>query len=713
MTVVAIPEAIDINIAALCDRGKVREENQAIVRRATTRLGDLLVVADGIGNAAGGGQASRLAADTILSSIGDMPAFFPLEIAVEEAVCHANAALAATEPDSPDSVIGATVVVALLRADAGRAPVQAVIGHVGDARAYLLRKRKLTQLTRDHTAVQNLPGSSRTTPPEAEPLPHASVLTRYLGQKLSVQVEVREIQLEAGDTLLLCSNGLWGHIPERQIERTLADQARTVEEASRTLLNLALDAGGHDNVAIQIVRLTPGIDAAAEVASSVELPSEPPVEFESVPAFVPASHTPGSPNSPEISVVEPTVSWVPPQPIIYGAQLCSVQLNATASVKGKFLYTPGPGYILPAGTHTLWVAFYAADLPEDNPVLASVPITVSNAVTSIQPLKPSHVPTVDTTGVAQLSASASSPAAIQLSPAAVEMRIPVQPQATAAAQADATAAPQLDAPLFHSFQPSTDVGREQETRGKKWMIASAFGAALILLLFIFMVFRFNWESSFAVPSVQPPPVSADTQPQPEPGPALQPPLTPGKSLPSATAPQKADNQPGSEPQTANPTQAQAEMMHDQLTAPSQIPQGIKKPVDADTPPAESFGPAGAEGLAGSATIGKVLDAQERPIVSPARPVAISAGVAAGRLIHQSQLVYPPLAKSAHVSGTVELQATISKIGTITDLRVISGPPMLQRGAVDAVRAWRYKPFTLDNKPVEVQTTIDVVFSLDK
>jgi len=69
------------------------------------------------------------------------------------------------------------------------------------------------------------------------------------------------------------------------------------------------------------------------------------------------------------------------------------------------------------------------------------------------------------------------------------------------------------------------------------------------------------------------------------------------------------------------------------------------------------------------------------------------------------------AKAARVSGTVVLQATISKTGTIENLRVISGPAMLQQSAMDAVKSWRYRPYLLNNDPVEVETTVNVVFSL--
>jgi len=92
-------------------------------------------------------------------------------------------------------------------------------------------------------------------------------------------------------------------------------------------------------------------------------------------------------------------------------------------------------------------------------------------------------------------------------------------------------------------------------------------------------------------------------------------------------------------------------------------------------------------------------------------VNISAGVAVGMLIQKTTPIYPPIAKAARVSGTVILQAEISKQGTITNLRVVSGPAMLQAAAIDAVKTWRYRPYLLNNEPVEVETTINVIFSL--
>ena len=90
---------------------------------------------------------------------------------------------------------------------------------------------------------------------------------------------------------------------------------------------------------------------------------------------------------------------------------------------------------------------------------------------------------------------------------------------------------------------------------------------------------------------------------------------------------------------------------------------------------------------------------------------VSQGVSQGLLIHKVQPAYPPLARQARIQGTVVLQALIGKDGAIQNLHVVSGHPMLTGAALDAVKQWRYKPYFLNGEPVEVETTINVNFTL--
>ncbi len=97
---------------------------------------------------------------------------------------------------------------------------------------------------------------------------------------------------------------------------------------------------------------------------------------------------------------------------------------------------------------------------------------------------------------------------------------------------------------------------------------------------------------------------------------------------------------------------------------------------------------------------------------PKGPMRISGGVMQGQLVNRVQPNYPAIARSARLSGSVVLNATISKTGTIENLTVISGPAMLTGAAIEAVKQWRYKPYMLGNEPTEVNTTITVNFNLN-
>jgi len=97
---------------------------------------------------------------------------------------------------------------------------------------------------------------------------------------------------------------------------------------------------------------------------------------------------------------------------------------------------------------------------------------------------------------------------------------------------------------------------------------------------------------------------------------------------------------------------------------------------------------------------------------PTGPARISSGVMQGQILQKTQPVYPPIAKAAHMQGTVTLHAIISKTGTIEKLEAISGPEMLKGAALDAVKSWRYKPYLLNGEPTEVDTTVIVNFNLN-
>jgi periplasmic protein TonB len=150
-----------------------------------------------------------------------------------------------------------------------------------------------------------------------------------------------------------------------------------------------------------------------------------------------------------------------------------------------------------------------------------------------------------------------------------------------------------------------------------------------------------------------------------------------------------------------------------MVAPTVIPKNIA--VIKDEAPViytnNSEGVSGGTGsvLGGLLGSGPAAPPPPKP-VTPSR-IRVGGSVESASLINKVTPQYPPIAKTAHVSGTIVLHAVISKEGTIQELQYVSGPPLLMKAAMDAVKEWRYKPTTLNGEPVEVDTTIDVVFTL--
>jgi len=159
--------------------------------------------------------------------------------------------------------------------------------------------------------------------------------------------------------------------------------------------------------------------------------------------------------------------------------------------------------------------------------------------------------------------------------------------------------------------------------------------------------------------------------------------------------------------------ASREFDNGRITAPPRIPTKIRM-FDAPERPlpndfAANFTP-GVPGADGSSPFGS---GHPVTVVHPPVPASIhlSSKLVEGNLIYKSVPQYPAIAKASHTEGTVVLQAMISKMGTIEGLHVISGSPMLQEAAIEAVKNWRYKPYMLNGQAVEVETTVNVIFKL--
>jgi protein phosphatase len=261
----------DILFAEECDRGVLREENQDSVLHVRIALGDLMIVADGIGGYVGGATASRLVVENFYAHLSALPEDYPVDNAIRGAAARANAQIMekANAPGSPYPNMGSTVVVAVVQQRA--TGHYAWIGHIGDSRAYLIRAGRLHRLTTDHSAVQVLLSHNLITPEEAKNHPDASVLTRSLGQQPEVEIDLEQHPLAIGDTLLLCSDGLWGSVSELDIQHVVNTPGVTLKSSAHGLLELALMAGGNDNIGIAMARVV-GLHKAALSSSSLSAP---------------------------------------------------------------------------------------------------------------------------------------------------------------------------------------------------------------------------------------------------------------------------------------------------------------------------------------------------------------------------------------------------------------------------------------------------------
>ncbi|MFZ0293016.1 MAG: TonB family protein [Candidatus Sulfotelmatobacter sp.] len=166
-------------------------------------------------------------------------------------------------------------------------------------------------------------------------------------------------------------------------------------------------------------------------------------------------------------------------------------------------------------------------------------------------------------------------------------------------------------------------------------------------------------------------------------------------------------------------QIQTDIVNGALRTPTKIPQKIQMIKEDEAPPQMASAgvvggvPGGIPGGQMGGVIGGIISSTPVAVPKVATPqrVRVSAGVTSGLLIRKVNPSYPPLARQARISGTVILRAVISKDGSIENLSLVSGHPMLAPAAIEAVKQWKYKPYLLNGEPVEVDTEIQVNFTL--
>ncbi len=223
------------------DVGRVREHNEdSLVVQPP-----LYVVCDGMGGHAAGEVASEMAVDVIAQRAPLTADAEQLGQAVEEANL---AIIRAAAHGVGREGMGTTCTAAMVEG------TRLVIAQVGDSRAYLVHAGRIQQLTRDHSLVADLVESGQITAEEARTHPNRSVITRALGSDPRMQCDLYEMNVDEGDRLLLCSDGLYSMIDDVQIERIM-NMCPDAQDAADMLAEAAVDAGGHDNVTAIVVNV--------------------------------------------------------------------------------------------------------------------------------------------------------------------------------------------------------------------------------------------------------------------------------------------------------------------------------------------------------------------------------------------------------------------------------------------------------------------------
>ena len=206
----------------------------------------LFAVADGMGGHAAGEVASEIAVNVLSELAPAHPDGEALARAVEEAN---RAVIRAAHEGLGREGMGTTMTAAMLEGE------RLVIAQVGDSRAYLLHQGKLQQLTRDHSLMADMIEAGQLTPEEARTHPNRSVITRALGSDPRLHPDIYEINVETGDRLLVCSDGLSGMVLDKDIENTLC-RVHDPQRCASQLVNEAIANGGHDNVTVIVADVT-------------------------------------------------------------------------------------------------------------------------------------------------------------------------------------------------------------------------------------------------------------------------------------------------------------------------------------------------------------------------------------------------------------------------------------------------------------------------
>jgi serine/threonine protein phosphatase PrpC len=257
---IVIEERMKLQYAGATHVGMKRDHNEDDLMMAPEM--NLFVVADGMGGHSSGEVASKIAVDTLKSfyedTEGDDEVTWPFkldrEMGYDENRLTAGVKLAnrnifeAAQADSRYKGMG-TTCVGMVWVDE-----KVVVGHVGDSRAYRIRGNEIVQVTEDHSLLNDYKKIQALTPEEEDAFQYKNIIVRALGMKDAVLVDIEQEAPEVGDILLLCSDGLSGEVTDPDMLKIVNDSIDDLDAAVNTLIKVACDNGGKDNVTVILVK---------------------------------------------------------------------------------------------------------------------------------------------------------------------------------------------------------------------------------------------------------------------------------------------------------------------------------------------------------------------------------------------------------------------------------------------------------------------------
>jgi len=248
---------LELEFAQLSDCGRIRKHNEdylgCVIPATPVQArshGWLFALADGVGGQLRGEVAARVAVESVLAGFGKADRGEPHSALLPRLIRDANSQVyeAGVNSGAGGGSMATTLVACALRFD------QAVVAHVGDSRCYLIRSGHARPVTRDHTVANDQARMGLLSMQEAAEAATRHLLSRSLGNDLSVAVEVNETRVLAGDVLLLCSDGLHGAVPGAEMARIVSHNA-DLHAAVRQLVAIANQRDGSDNISVKLIRV--------------------------------------------------------------------------------------------------------------------------------------------------------------------------------------------------------------------------------------------------------------------------------------------------------------------------------------------------------------------------------------------------------------------------------------------------------------------------